>query len=131
MLGSKLSKQFVHPVIVGLIGYLGAHAMGEGNKKAIIGSLEFSLPMFFGITTGVSSAAGETLKQWVLPILPGNAGYVSLENTFLSPALVGGVDGAVMYLLTKTRFMEAFILGAGSEVLGSYLYDGLIKEYVK
>jgi hypothetical protein len=129
MSGSKLSEQFVHPLIVGALGYAGAYIMGEGVKEVVIGGMSLSLPLFMGVTTGVSSAVGETLKQWVLPMLPNNVGFTSLENTFLAPALVGGVDGLSMYILTRTRFMEGFILGGGSEILGSYLYDGIIRPY--
>jgi hypothetical protein len=129
MSGSKLSEQFVHPLIVGGIGFLGSHLYGDGGKVAVIGGTSISLPVFLGAMTGISSAVGESLKQWVLPMLPNNSGFSSLENTFLAPALVGGVDGASMYFLTKSRFMEGFILGAGSEILGSYLYDGVIAPY--
>jgi hypothetical protein len=126
---SKLSEQFVHPLIVGGLAYVGANMMGEGNRMVKLAGLKMSLPLFFGVTTVASSAVGESLKQWILPMLPGNASFASLENTFLSPAIVGGVDAVTMYFLTRTRFVEAFALGAGSEVLGSYLYDGIIKNY--
>jgi hypothetical protein len=128
---SQISEQFMHPLIVGVLGYAGAYVMGEGSKEAVIGGMTLSLPLFLGMATGISSAVGETLKQWVLPMLPNNNSFVPLENTFLAPVLVGGVDGIGVHLLTKTRFMEAFLLGAGSEVLGSYLYDGILAPYLK
>lgn len=126
---SQLTEQFVQPLIVGAIGWAGAYALGEGNKIASVGGMSISLPLFLGLTTGVSSAFGETLKQWVLPMLPNNSSYVSIENTFLSPVLVGGVNAVAIQFLTKTRLTEAFLLGAGSEILGTYLYDGVLKPY--
>jgi len=126
---SQLSEQFIHPIIVGGLGYLGSHFMGDGKKVAVIGSMNLSLPMFMGAVTGISSAVGESLKQWVLPMLPNNMSYSSMESTFLSPAIVGGVDAAAVYILTKQRFGEGFMLGAGSEILGSYLYSGIIAPY--
>lgn len=126
---SQLTEQFVHPLIVGAIGYAGAYALGEGEKIASFAGMTISLPLFLGLTTGVSSAFGETLKQWVLPMLPNNASYVSVENTFLSPVLVGGVNALALQLLTKSRITEGFLLGAGSEVLGSYVYNGVIKGW--
>ena len=89
MIGSKLSEQFVHPLIVGGLGYLGAQLIGEGNKVTFVGGMRISVPLFIGTVTGASSAVGETLKQWVLPIIPGNVSYSSVESTFLGPALVG------------------------------------------
>lgn len=124
---AQLSEQFVHPLVVGALGYVGAYVMGEGNKVADIGSMSISLPLFLGISTGVSSAVGETFKQWVLPMVSGK--YSSIESTLLGPALVGGVDGLALQFLTKSRLMEGFLLGAGSEILGSYAYDGFIKPY--
>lgn len=126
---SQLTEQFVHPLIVGAIGYAGAHALGEGDRFAYFAGMTISLPLFLGLTTGVSSAFGETLKQWVLPMLPNNASYVSVENTFLSPVLVGGVNALALQMLTKSRFTEGFLLGAGSEILGTYVYDGVIKGF--
>lgn len=128
---SKLSEQFIHPLIVGALGYAGSHFMGDGGKEAVVGSMSVSLPLFMGVLTGASSVVGETLKQWVLPMLPNNASYVSMESTFLGPAIVGGVDGLAAYLLTKTRFTEGLILGAGSEIAGSYLYSGVIQPYTQ
>ena len=131
MSGSKISEQFLHPLVVGALGFTGAYFLGEGAKIAQVGGITMSLPMFLGLTTAVSSGLGETLKQWILPTFSNNMDYVSLESTLLSPALVGGVDAAATYFLTGTRFMEAFLLGAGSEVVGSYLYDGIIKPYIQ
>lgn len=126
---SKLSEQFIQPLIVGGLGFLGSHFMGDGGKEAIVGSMNMSLPLFMGVVTGVSSAVGESLKQWVLPMLPNNMNYASMESTFLGPALVGGVDALAVYFLTKTRFTEGLLLGAGSEIAGSYLYSGVIAPY--
>jgi hypothetical protein len=128
---SKVSEQFLHPFIVGLVSIAGSYASGESGKVAQIGGISLSLPVFQGIVTGLSSTGGETLKQWVLPMLPNNAMYSNMESTFLSPVLVGVTNGVAMHLLTKTRGKERFVLGAGSEIAGSYLYDGVIKNYIR
>ena len=92
--------------------------------------LHCPLPIFLGLVGTGSSIAGESLKQWVLPMLPGNGSYSMLESTFLQPALVGAVEGSALLFLTKTRFTEGFLLGAGSEIAGSYLYNGVVAPYL-
>lgn len=127
---SKLSEQFLHPVVVGVLGYFGAHMAGDGNKVVTTFGMEQSLPSYIGLVTAASSLAGESLKQWVLPMLPNNQNYSSLESTFLQPGLTGLVDGTALFLLTGSRFMEGAVIGAASEIAGGYLYDGVIKPYI-
>jgi len=127
---NKISENLLQPIVVGLVNTAGAYAMGEGDKSAIFSSLSVPLPIFLGLVGTGSSIAGESLKQWVLPMLPGNGSYSMLESTFLQPALVGAVEGSALLFLTKTRFTEGFLLGAGSEIAGSYLYNGVVAPYL-
>lgn len=127
---SKLSENFIQPVVVGLVNVAGAYAVGEGNNSARLGGMSVPLPIFLGLVGSASSIAGETLKNYVLPMLPNNAKFASLEGVLLQPALCGLVEGSALQFLTKTRFKEGFILGAGSEIAGSYLYSGVVKPYL-
>ena len=121
---------FTRPLIVGALAYFGSMAI-DGVGEATVFGVRMGMNTFYAITTIGSSLAGQSLKQWILPMLPNNGNYVQLESAFLLPALTGVVDGFVWQLFTNYGFAkEAFIVGFGSEILGSYIYDQIIKQYI-
>ena len=130
----KLKQTFMKPVVVGVVSYLGAKALGLDKEVLDVNTAIGKIPgaMFFGALGAGSSLVTESVHQWVLPYLPQSPEAVKVEDAILSPAIHAAVNvGAIYFLypemLKNIGIQKPVLLGAGAEVAGSYGFDNFIK----
>lgn len=137
---SKLVDTLAVPAVVGAtaagVAYFG---MGEKGNVPFYGTTINGAIGVFG-AVGTASLIGEYLKNYLLPYIPSNSNYAELEATLINPVLTG-VSSAALFRLAAMQPIDGlslpppslgrtFLLGAGSEVAGKYLYDGLVSQYI-
>lgn len=72
---------------------------------------------------------GSLGEDYILPYLPNNSNYATLENKLLNPVLTGGLFCLLFYNnINNDALLKMFLLGAGSNILSSYEAD-MIKPY--
>jgi hypothetical protein len=124
---SKIAENLLEPLIVGGIATAAIKFMYPGSRTIKVLDA-FPLPDYLaiGLAVGASSAVSETLKLWVLPYLPNNKSFASLEGMLLGPALAGATSIVAMVALTDSKpasYLNSFLIGAGSDLAGKYLYQ--------
>jgi hypothetical protein len=126
-LTEKLREVAQPSIISGVIAAGGAvylYGVDSSNKIPFFGLGEVNSLLAIGGTVAGSVAVSEILHDTVLTWIPHNQ-YVNAENRLLAPILAGGST----YLLLRegvsqdTSIMNAFVLGAGSAVVGKYASD--------
>src|ERR1700744_6621071 len=130
---SQITEVLVKPLLVGVSGYLGAMLVGAEEDATLLGSINVSLPMFSGLVSVGRSLGGEVLKNYALPYIPGNSGRsANTQGMLIAPLFNGIVSGLTLYALEGTgqSFKEGAIVGAGSELAGSYAYS-VLAPYVQ
>lgn len=110
-------------------------AIAAGGSMAIFGEslnnsqqvLGFNLPVPIAVGAGaaVGSVAADVAHQYILPHIPGNKKFATLESAGLGIVVSGG---ATMWAIdsmggVSERGTDAFLLGAGSYVLGDWAAD--------
>ncbi len=132
MNSTKIADLLLKPALVGTFAGLGAYYIfGEtglfnfpiiGNVNTIIG---------IGAITAGSSFLGSLSEDYILPYLPNNAQYSSLEAKLITPVMSGLITTGLLYSsLNSDALFQVFLLGAGSNIAGTYSYD-IIRPYVK
>ena len=131
----KIKEMLSRPVVVGLTSALGAVAMSQRYKVDLPLFGEIPAPVFYGLLGIGSSLATESLRQWVLPMLPQSDAAVQAENALLSPVLHAGVNIAVLKLaypaiLNDIGYQQPVLIGAGAEIVGTYAFDAFLKTWI-
>ena len=108
--------------MVGAVGGIaGSYLFGSEGTLPLMG-MDVSIPVALGTAIGSASFIGEYAAGYVLPMLPQSAGAAKMEGMVLKPALTAAAAyGTVTMLLgTVEQPVQLLMLGAGSEVAGSY-----------
>jgi len=123
MQSQKILETLSTPAVVAILGATGAYLIfGESGKVQfpIVGDMNALLGV--GIVTGGSALIGEVSKNYILPYLPNNSQYSDLESKAISPVVSGVLTAAFLYpILDSNNLWKAVALGAGSEIVGSYV----------
>jgi len=123
---SKVVENLLEPAIVGVIaGVMTKVFYPDTGISKILNTFELPGPLLIGLTVGVSSVVGESLKLWVLPYIKNNSPYANAEAMLVGPALTGLTSVLAIKLGTNAtpKYLQSFILGAGSSIAGKYAYD--------
>ena len=129
----KIVETLAKPAFVGVVGALGARVLlGEDGDLVLFGK---ALLGWLGIggTVMLGSYIGEVSHEWLLPLIPKNEKYASLEGAVLSPVICGLSVYGIMKVgnVVDPEFIRTFALGAGSEVAGDYAYNAVVSPWVK
>jgi hypothetical protein len=138
MNNSNRGKRFetaIKPLVVGATTALVASQMSNVDVFAVRGIGALPLWAVAGATGMVASYASEIGHNYLFPALGANQRNATLVSTISGPALAGVSLLAVMSALNPNvlkdpnfGFGKTVLLGAGSEVAGAYLYDGVLKS---
>jgi hypothetical protein len=110
-------------VITGAIaGIASSVVFGENGTSDAFG-VTMPVSAAIGVANGLSSLAADLSHEYVLPELPQNAKYATLESTVLGLGVAGG---STAYILNRENLggastMNAFVLGAASYAAGDYI----------
>lgn len=137
-LTSKLVEQVSKPAMTGLLAYVGSMAVCPDQRANLFG-FESNNHVFYGALGVGGSFIGELAHNWILPHIPSNSKFLNTESMILSPAVVGGVFAlGTKYMVSPNGTFDQpvplykpFLLGAGSEIAGSYAYEAVLKPYLK
>ena len=120
----ELLQTLVKSAIVGGIGGVaGAYMFGSSGSLPFMG-YDVSIPMALGGAIGTASFLGEYAAPMVLGMLPQSSGAVAAESMMVKPALTAAAAYLTVSMLVGTveRPVQLMLLGAGSEVAGTYAY---------
>ena len=120
-----LMEAAMKATVVGAVGgFAGAWLFGGDGTLALVG-MDVSIPVALGVAIGSASFVGDYAAPKVLGLLPQSAGAVAAETMMLKPALTAAAAyGTVTLLLGRVEQpLQLMMLGAGSEVAGSYAYS--------
>ena len=133
---SKLTENFAKPVLVGVTAYLGSMALLPTSSVVIMGNTMNS-HMYYGILGVGGSFASELAHNWLLPYIPGNSKFSQTESMILAPAVNAGIFVlGTKYFIDRQIFqpgvdlIKPALLGGGSEIVGQYVFESVIKSYV-
>jgi hypothetical protein len=120
-----LMESVAKATVVGAVGgFAGAWLFGGDGTLSLVG-MDVSIPVALGVAIGSASFVGDYAAPKVLGLLPQSAGAVAAETMMLKPALTAAAAyGTVTLLLGRVEQpLQLMMLGAGSEVAGSYAYS--------
>jgi hypothetical protein len=110
--------------MVGAVGGMaGAYLFGSNGTLSLAG-MDVSVPIALGVAIGSASLVGDYAAPMVLGLLPQSTGAVAAETRLLKPALTAGAAYMTVTLLLGNvdQPLQLLMLGAGSEVVGTYAY---------
>lgn len=121
-------KTLVEPGLVGVTaGVLSTFAGGSATIGTIIGDMPGWVPITLSVAA--ASYSSEAIKS---KVLPSNLG-TGIASSLAKPVITGAAGAGVTYLVSQgnmnmTGIQTAFIIGASSELVGSYLFDNVVKK---
>ncbi len=131
---SQALDLLLKPTLTGITAVAGlyfifSHDITSQINLPIIGNVNTLLATV--VVTGALSWLKSLNKDYILPYLPGNSKYTTLENKLINPVFTGGLVSLLYYnnLADSGGFIKMFGLGAGATILASYEYDA-VKPYL-
>lgn len=131
----KLKKVFIPSLVTGATA-AGLLLLLDGqNTSSVVNFLGMEVPAY-GMIAGaatIGNMAGEVLTDVVLPYAERGMSkdVLKIEDMVIPPALSGlSTYGAVRFLtnLQDVPLMNVGLLGAGSSVVGNYIYNAYEKK---
>ncbi len=121
----------MEPAVVGATASALAVVLSNGSEvlQTPLGSMPGWVPV--GVSVGAASYAANMIKDRVVPQDNSN----QVIATLAKPVITGGAGVAALYATTggnmdSDSVRGAFILGASSELLGSYIFDKAVSKYI-
>ena len=115
----KARKAIITGAIAGTASSL---IFNQGGSAEILG---MTLPtnMAVGVANGASSLAADYAHEYILPSIPGNQKYATLESAALGLGVAGGGTAWILNSdnIGSATTMNAFLLGAGSYAAGDWV----------
>ena len=130
MNNDKMQTYLLKPAIVGGIAYAASMVFVSDARVPFLG-MELSANVAIGGAAALGNVASSLAHDYVLGMLPGNdPAMVEMQTAILGPALTGGATLLAANLtigsITGMRpALELAAIGAGSHVLGSYVYNAV------
>ena len=138
-LTSKLASQFGRPLTVGVLSFFGAMAFLPQSSANIM-NYSLNSNLYYGILGVAGSFVSELGKNWILPMIPNNMPFYQTEAMLIAPLLNAGIfalgtkymvtGGGALFEGNTPGLLYPALLGAGSQITGSYIYDAVMKPYV-
>ena len=122
--GPGLMASVAKAAMVGAVGGVaGAYLFGGDGTLPLVG-MQVSVPLALGVAIGAASFVGDYAAPTVLGMIPQSSSAIAAESMLLKPALTAAAAyGTVTLLLGNVEQpLQLMMLGAGSEVAGSYAY---------
>lgn len=126
-----MNSAIAAPAAVGATASALSYVLSNGAQTigTPLGNMPAWVPV--GVSIGAASYAANMLKDRVVPADNTN----QIIATLAKPAITGAAGIAALYATTGGNMdgqaiQGAFILGAGSELLGSYVYEKAVSRYV-
>lgn len=124
-----LGRLVTKPVASGLVGFVGAKMLMEPGVVPVLG-VELDQAIVYGLVIGGASAINSATKEVTMPLLGIQDPLSRMAQMVAAPALTGAatvgvgvvanaISGAEL-LPSPKGALNSFLLGAGSEVVGSY-----------
>lgn len=113
--------------VTGGVGLLGSLVMGDQFSRSVnVGPLALPAPVAVGAAVAASSVAADISRNYVLPWIPGNEKFATMEGTALGLG-VAGVSSALLMGSTGSAqpFLYRAAVGAGSYAAGDYIHSKL------
>lgn len=97
------------------------------TMKVPFGNMQLPVYAAVGGASFIGSELGMLLTDYVAPKVPMIKDFEGVEKTILPAALAGASSWIVMKTLisSETDFKQAFIIGAGGNMIGQTLYDNM------
>jgi hypothetical protein len=130
MNNEKVQVYLVKPAIIGGIAYATSMIFVSDARVPFFG-MDLSANVAIGGAAALGNVASTLAHDYVLGMLPGNTPeMVEWQSAILGPALTGGATLLAANLtigsITGMRpALELAGIGAGSHVLGSYVYNAV------
>jgi hypothetical protein len=130
MNNDKVQTYLVQPAIVGGIAYA-ASMMFVSDARVPFFGMDLSANVAIGGAAALGHVTSSLAHDYVLGMLPGNTPeMIEMQAALLGPALTGGATLLAANLtigsITGMRpALELAAIGAGSHVLGSYVYSAV------
>jgi hypothetical protein len=132
---SKVVNMLVKPIENAGAVYLGAKLLGLSGKMSnkYLGEMDQSSQLAIG--AGICSVATETVHSFVLPEITGSSQFYSTASMVLNPVLQAGLLYAYSSVNAPNRTAETgagriMMLGAGGEVLATYVNSAFVQPYM-
>jgi hypothetical protein len=111
-------------IIVGGVAGLGSSFLFPSSETVPFLNMELSQPVGVGVAVGAASAVGSAVGKFVLPAIQPQ-GMAQTESKLINPALTAAASYAVplVFMGSVPNPIPLILLGAGSEVLGSYAFE--------
>ena len=98
-----------------------------------IGSMVISKATMDAVVVGAAALVSDVAGTYILPHIGQSGRLAHIESMILQPVLCGlatvGInDFFISGSIAHNGFLGTFLLGASSEVVGSYAYAGLFDE---
>jgi len=126
--GNKVKEVLTKGALCAAVGGLGAATLfGETGSVSVMGN---SIPSWglIGIACGASSAVADTAKDFILPHLPHNEKWASLEGA----GLALGASGLSTCLILRAagapheNMLKCVGFGASTYIAGDFIYSRFI-----
>ena len=122
----KLKEIFVPSLIasgVSLVLYKVVLNENLGEQIPVMDSV-YPAYLVLGGTAFLGNVAGEFLSDVVIPKIPKIEALGSIQDAIVPPSITGlSTYGVMRFAISEdTSFKHSFLLGAGSSVIGKYIY---------
>ncbi len=125
-------KVIVKPATSGVAGALFSYFLMDGSGSVIVADTIISGYVLVGLVIAGSAFVAEYGKEWLAPYL-GGMQYANFEISIIEPTITGLSTYVLLMWMDKSdfgNFLPAFLLGAGSNVVGDYTYRNWVKNWV-
>ena len=132
---SKLSETFAKPALSGVVAAVGASILYGESGSVLIGSIAVPVPLLLFGTTLAADFVGELAHNYILPQLPANEKWSTLEGAIISPIAAGAASvlllGPILGVLDESQYMKLFALEAGSVMAGDYGFRNFVAPMIQ
>ena len=138
---NSLKENLTISAITGLVGYAGSMYLNGGSSQTSYfnGSSTYDSNLVNGLSIAGASLVGGYISDYVSPMISSNS---LLNNAYLpslmKPGIVGLTSLGTMSLassynpsIQNQSKLSQFALGAGSQLVGSYINDKFISPTLK
>ena len=127
---AKLISTFGKPVLTALFGSLATHVLYGSGTVSLFG-IGVNSSLVLGGALLLADLFGETMHSYILPHIPHNEKFASMEGMALKPIFAGlGYDiallGSGMADFEVGQLMRGFFIGGSSVLASEYAWDSFI-----
>lgn len=121
----------VKPTTSGVAGALFSYLLMEGSDSIIVMDRIIPGYVLVGVVVAGSAFLAEFAKEWLAPYI-GGMKYANFEISIVEPTVTGLSTYVLLMWMDKSdfgNFLPAFLLGAGSNIVGDYTYNHWVKNW--